>query len=145
VSDADDLVEAKAEIERLRAGEDHTPCLEGVWPTPGQWIARWNSLSADERLDRAARILQFSQEASECFTADHKGRLEEAERWRRQFRSHPNLRYASCNADCPAHLCCRQPAGADLFDQRHDAMGPPGDAVPLQAKAAAVSRLFAAT
>lgn len=79
-----ELVEARAELARLRAGADTAPVEEGTWPTPGQWIARWNAASADERLELAARALEAAQAASDCFTADHKGRLAEAEHWRRQ-------------------------------------------------------------
>jgi hypothetical protein len=79
-----ELAEARAELTRLRAGEDTTPVAEGTWPTPAQWIARWNAASAVERLDLATRALDAAHAASECFTADHKGRLAEAEHWQRQ-------------------------------------------------------------
>jgi hypothetical protein len=75
---------ARAEVEHLRAGEDHTPRTEALWPTPGQWIARWNAASPEERLDLATRTLEAAQTASDCFAADHMGRLEQVEHWRRQ-------------------------------------------------------------
>jgi hypothetical protein len=79
-----ELAKARAEIERLRAGEDHTPAAEGVELTPGQLIAKWNSLNATERLEQAARILDDNRAARECFLMNHRARLEEAERQRRR-------------------------------------------------------------
>jgi hypothetical protein len=49
------------EVQRLRAGEDTTPIDEGTWPTPGQWIARWNAMTADERLSTADALITLCQ------------------------------------------------------------------------------------
>lgn len=66
--------QAEAERDRLRAGEDDTPQEDGSWPTPGQFIAKWNSLDSHERLEKAAHLLSLAQ------------RAEKAAYWERRFR-----------------------------------------------------------
>lgn len=66
---------ARDEVQRLRAGEDGTPPEEGVEPTPAQWIARWNRLTADERQEWARRVLDNAATASDCFIRNHEGRI----------------------------------------------------------------------
>ncbi|MFD1656955.1 hypothetical protein ACFSL4_01570 [Streptomyces caeni] len=67
----------RAEVERdqLRAGEE--PGWDPLTPTPGQWIARWNRASAEERLDVAKRVIENAAKASECFLMNHEKRLDE--------------------------------------------------------------------
>ena len=67
--------ELRAERDRLRAGEepDWDPLTV---PTPGQWIARFNSASAEERLDVAKRVIGYTATAGECFEMNHVRRLE---------------------------------------------------------------------
>ncbi len=67
---------AQAEVARLRAGE------ESGWdplvvPTPGQWIARWNSLGPAQRLDRAKAVIEMAETANRCQFDGHRQRLEE--------------------------------------------------------------------
>lgn len=66
--------EAEAEVARLRAGEEpgRDPVAE---PSPGQWIARWNASSADERLEVARRVIEDSARAARCFQMDHETRI----------------------------------------------------------------------
>lgn len=67
---------AEAEVDRLRAGEE--PGWDPlVAPTPGQWIARFNRASAEERLDVAKRVIDYTATAGECFEMNHVRRLEE--------------------------------------------------------------------
>ncbi len=68
---------AFAEVDRLRAGEDPTPRPAGTQPTPGQWIYRWNTLTAEERLRMAGVMIHNTDVASACFLMDHVGRLED--------------------------------------------------------------------
>lgn len=49
------------QLERLLAGEDLTPRQEGTWPTPGQFIAEWNNMPAEQRLALADQIITFYQ------------------------------------------------------------------------------------
>ncbi|MBL3664550.1 hypothetical protein JL475_00620 [Streptomyces sp. M2CJ-2] len=69
---------AEAELSRLRAGEEPggDPAVE---PTPGQWIARWNQASAEERLRVAQRVLEESARAVRCFLENHEKRLARSE------------------------------------------------------------------
>lgn len=67
---------AQTELTRLRAGEE--PGWDPlVVPTPGQWIARFNRASAEERLDVAKRVIGYTARAGECFEMNHARRLEE--------------------------------------------------------------------
>ncbi len=73
---------AKAELARLREGEELLPA--GQYPataSPAQWLWQWNQATPAQRLDRAARIIEASQEAETCFVADHPGQIEH---WRRR-------------------------------------------------------------
>lgn len=66
----------QAEIARLREGEEpYTE--EGVVPTPGQWIWRWNRLTAAKRQARATQILEMSVKSFDCVMADHEGAVDE--------------------------------------------------------------------
>lgn len=65
------------EVSRLRAGEDLTPREPDTWPTPGQWIALFNSRTAEERLRIARVVLDNSERAVDCFTLNHAGRLDQ--------------------------------------------------------------------
>lgn len=65
---------ATAEVERLRAGEE--PGYDPLTvPTPGQWIARWNTASAEERLDVAQRVIANGERASRCREMNHEAQL----------------------------------------------------------------------
>jgi hypothetical protein len=65
-----------AEVARLCAGEE--PGWDPlVVPTPGQWIARWNSLDAAQRLDRAKAVIEMAETANRCQFDGHRQRLEE--------------------------------------------------------------------
>lgn len=68
--------QAEAELTRLHAGEEHGWDPLTV-PTPGQWIARFNQASAEERLDVARRVIGYTATAGECFEMNHVRRLEE--------------------------------------------------------------------
>lgn len=76
------LDEQAAEIKRLREGEDPTPHDEAAWPTPGQWIYRFNRMTAERRLAAANRVVVNGQESLSCFQMDHRGRIEAAEQQR---------------------------------------------------------------
>jgi hypothetical protein len=56
------MSDPQEEINRLRAGEDPTPRHADSWPTPGQFIAEWNSMTAEERLTMAGEIVGLYQE-----------------------------------------------------------------------------------
>ncbi|MET9445330.1 hypothetical protein [Streptomyces sp. NPDC006610] len=65
---------AEAEIARLRAGEE--PSWDAVSvPTPGQWVARWNAASAEERLEVAQRVIEDSARAARCFEMAHENHI----------------------------------------------------------------------
>jgi hypothetical protein len=67
---------ATAETEELRRGEADDPGEPGTWPTPAQWIRRWNDTTPERRLELAAGIVDAFQQASRCrYTEDHRGRL----------------------------------------------------------------------
>lgn len=62
------------ELQRLRAGEE--PGWDpSVVPTPGQWIARWNEVAPEQRLDMAAQILDSMKRSSDCFQANHEAQI----------------------------------------------------------------------
>lgn len=66
--------EAEEEVARLHAGEE--PGWEpNVVPTPGQWIARWNEASAEERLEVAQRMIEDGARADHCFKMNHETRI----------------------------------------------------------------------
>jgi hypothetical protein len=65
------------EIARLQHGEDDTPREPGAWPTPGQWIHRWNRLLPEQRLKMAAQMIEWEQQASACRELDHADRIQE--------------------------------------------------------------------
>jgi hypothetical protein len=73
------IQELVSEIARLQHGEDDTPREPGAWPTPGQWIHRWNRLLPERRLWMAARMIEWQQQASACRELDHAGRIQELE------------------------------------------------------------------
>ncbi|MFI0236355.1 hypothetical protein [Streptomyces sp. NPDC016845] len=65
------------QLDALRTGEE--PGWDyRVMPTPGQWIARWNSVTPEHRLDMAAQIIDFSPRAYRCFVENHEARLVDA-------------------------------------------------------------------
>lgn len=68
--------QAEAELARLRAGEEdgYDPLAE---PTPGQWIARFNRATPQERHDAAKFALDNAARAGRCFMMAHEKRLEE--------------------------------------------------------------------
>lgn len=71
---SDDLDDLHDELARLRAGE------EDGWdplaaPTPGQWIARWNSLHPSERLQWAQAIIRDADTARHCRFEGHQEQL----------------------------------------------------------------------
>lgn len=66
---------ARAEVERLRAGEDDTLPDEAAEPTPGQWIRWWNNLPAAARLRWAGVVIYNGHTASECFIRNHDARI----------------------------------------------------------------------
>lgn len=68
--------ELNVEVARLRAGEE--PGWDPlVVPTPGQWIARWNSLGPAQRLERAKAVIETAETANRCHFEGHLQRLEE--------------------------------------------------------------------
>jgi hypothetical protein len=61
---------AVAEVARLRAGESAPDEVrpENAYPTPAQFIRGWNEMTPEQRLTRAARIvdaLEYSSNARE--------------------------------------------------------------------------------
>ncbi|MER7500471.1 hypothetical protein AB0L05_27815 [Nonomuraea pusilla] len=60
---------AEAEVARLRAGETDQPVAENAWPTPAQWIRRWNDATAEQRLVLAGLVLRDAQAAHDCAMA----------------------------------------------------------------------------
>lgn len=77
----------EAELARLRAGEEDG-YDERVLPTPGQWIARWNQATPEERLLVAAAAMRDGETANRCFFMAHEKRLDEArEAWARLTRT----------------------------------------------------------
>jgi hypothetical protein len=63
---AQQLADARAEIARLRAGEDPTPCPEGVEPNPGQWYAQLHALPAEKRCSALTAAMADRQAALHC-------------------------------------------------------------------------------
>lgn len=45
------------------------------YPTPDQFVERWETLTHQERIDIAYRLLAAAPMAADCFMADHRGRL----------------------------------------------------------------------
>lgn len=74
---ADEVVQLRAEVERLTAGADPAPAEPGVVLSPGQWIARWNAATAEERLEQVRHLQDMADRADRCFLLDHEGRLGE--------------------------------------------------------------------
>ena len=69
------IEELNAEVARLRAGEE--PGWDPlVVPTPGQWIARWNSLGPAERLGQAQGVIGASETANRCHFEGHALKIE---------------------------------------------------------------------
>ncbi|HEY8881931.1 MAG TPA: hypothetical protein VIM47_00875 [Dermatophilaceae bacterium] len=56
----------RTEVERLRAGESAPDDVRPAdcWPTPAQFIRQWNELTAAERLDEAAQIINTRERES---------------------------------------------------------------------------------
>lgn len=67
----EELEHLRTEVARLRAGESETPAAEGHYPTPAEWIHRWNRSTPEQRLDRAAWVLVGMRAAQRCEMADH--------------------------------------------------------------------------
>ncbi|MGW3135935.1 hypothetical protein [Streptomyces sp. NPDC001139] len=65
---------AEAELQRLRAGEEDG-WDPAAYPTPGQWIARFNRATPAERHDAAKWAIENSQRASQCVLNAHEQRL----------------------------------------------------------------------
>lgn len=79
--------ELRAEVARLRAGEDRTPREESAWPTPGQLIARiLDAPTAEKRLEIADALLTNCATASKCLMADHGALLSELEAAQEEIR-----------------------------------------------------------
>lgn len=72
------LASARAELERLRAGEDPTPVPENAWPTPGQWLRRFNDAGPELRLEVVRLALDDAETAQRCLIEGHRPRLVEA-------------------------------------------------------------------
>ena len=66
------------EIARLRAGEE-PGWDEACYPTPGQWIRRFNQATPQERHDAAKRAIDNSQRANDCVLSNHTERLAQVE------------------------------------------------------------------
>lgn len=71
-----ELQDARAEIARLRAGEDDTPGDPAVVPTPGQWLRRFNEHSPERRLAAVKAILDSRERSYACFVQNHEGYIE---------------------------------------------------------------------
>ena len=70
----DPQTSAEAELARLRAGEEpggdpHT------FPTPGQWIARFNQATPERRLNVVQALLNSADRADRCFFQAHEKRV----------------------------------------------------------------------
>jgi hypothetical protein len=84
VADAE-LADLRAEVARLRVGEDATPQDPASWPTPGQFIHSWNGLDAEARLETAANIVESMQneerlrvactEFEDAYVGEHEDRV----------------------------------------------------------------------
>ncbi|MEV7154879.1 hypothetical protein AB0N77_09670 [Streptomyces misionensis] len=66
------------ELDRLHAGEE-PGWSKGIKPTAGQWIARWNQTSPEERLRAAEQVIDNGATAERCFLMNHEKRLARAE------------------------------------------------------------------
>ena len=64
------------EIARLRAGEEDG-WDPAVYPTPGQWIARFNHATPQQRHDAARSAIDSAQKANDCVLSNHRGQLAE--------------------------------------------------------------------
>jgi hypothetical protein len=54
---------AEAALDRLRAGEADTPGNPYDWPTPAQWIRRWNDATPEMRLAIAEAVITLQRAA----------------------------------------------------------------------------------
>ncbi|ANZ35246.1 hypothetical protein BBK82_03310 [Lentzea guizhouensis] len=69
---AAELERLRAEVAWLRAGEDpSTEPVEGVRPTPGQWLARWNQTPVDQRLEQIGMLFAAAAAGAACEQAGH--------------------------------------------------------------------------
>jgi hypothetical protein len=73
----EEIARLRVDVERLTAGADPTPAEPGAVLTPGQWIARWNAATAEERLEQVRHLQDMADMAGRCFALDHEGRLSE--------------------------------------------------------------------
>ena len=73
---SDDLDQLHNELDRLRAGEEPgwDPLTE---PTPGQWIARWNRATPQERLRVAEAVMRDADTARHCLLMAHEKHAEQ--------------------------------------------------------------------
>lgn len=102
------LAEQAAEIERLRVGEEpHDVDPRTVCSTPGQWIYRWNTATAQKRLEVAARIQAQGDAAHACLMQLHAERLKEAEQHIKELRDGAVVKRLAGKLDAIAVLAYR--------------------------------------
>lgn len=56
--------DARAEVARLRAGEADSPGDPDTWPTPAEWIRRWNDATPEQRLAMAQAQIDLARAAA---------------------------------------------------------------------------------
>ena len=78
---------AKPLLRDLLEGEDSTPVAEGVWPTPAQWLYKFNRVDPKKRLEIIEIIINDAQVSMECIIGDHAGAAETLERREEQIRA----------------------------------------------------------
>jgi hypothetical protein len=71
------LEEQHNQIQTLRAGESDQPAHDNTWPTPAEWIHRWNRATREQRLAWAAAVLDAQLGVMRCFELDHDGAVAE--------------------------------------------------------------------
>lgn len=57
----------------LLEGEDPSDVPHMAWPTPGQWLYRFNRLSPEKRLEVIELCLNDTENAMQCLIEDHAG------------------------------------------------------------------------
>ncbi|GAA3877977.1 hypothetical protein GCM10022243_48350 [Saccharothrix violaceirubra] len=71
--------ELRDRIAQLTAGADPTPYDPGVWPTPAQYVHRWNLMTGPERLAEADRTISLLKELGPPNWLDIRGRVVDPE------------------------------------------------------------------
>jgi hypothetical protein len=67
-----ELERLRAEVAWLRAGEDPTmEPVEGMSPTPGQWLAGWNRMPVEQRLERIGVLFAAADAGRRCEQGVH--------------------------------------------------------------------------